>query len=144
MKRIFAMILAACLLCIMGGCAKKEAATEQPVPTIRIAHGVYQYDHGYTSAEGWLFDMTISAEHQMDELNRLVDSVRLELTDEDFLMHSGYMLVWRDAAGNVTDELLILSESEASRDGMVYEMTNAEDLIRWLDALALDEQNVTN
>ena len=137
------MALCLCVFCMLTGCSAEKEEIEKAVPTVQIAHGAYQYDHGYALAEGWVYDMTISAEKQMAELDALVKQVGFEPTGEDFLMDSGYRLIWRDAAGNVKRDMLILPGNQASMDGMLYRMSGAEGLVEWLDALKLDEQNVT-
>lgn len=143
-KRTAAAILG--LLCLMGmltGCAKKKEEAQQPGETVGIAEGLYQYEQGYSLAAGWLYDMTISAEKQIAELNALLDGVEFEATGEDCLLPvSGYRLVWYDAAGSATREMLILSETQASMDGLMYRMNGGEALYRWLDALKLEEQIV--
>lgn len=137
------MTLCLCLMCLLTGCAEKKTETEKPVPTVQIAQGAYQYDHGYELAEGWMYDMTISAENQIAELDALVSAAVFEPTGEDFLVDVGYRLAWYDAEGNMTRELLVLPDAGASMDGMMYRMSNADGLAGWLDALKLAEQDVT-
>ncbi len=141
--KLMALCLCMCLMCLLTGCAEKKTEAEKPVPTVRIAQGAYQYDHGYQLAEGWMYDMTISADKQMAELDALVSAAVFEPTGEDFLVEVGYRLAWYDAEGNMTRELLVLSAAEASMDGMMYRMSNADGLAGWLDALKLAEQDVT-
>ena len=143
MKKGIAWLLI-CLLCLMTGCAQKKEEQQTAAPTALIALAAYQYEQGYSVAEGWMYDMTISSEKQLAELNALTDAVKFELTDEEFMLEQGYRIVWYDAEGSQTRELLILIDGRASIDGMLYETSGAEELLGWLDALQLDEQDVTD
>lgn len=142
MKRYIAAALFICALLMMGGCAEKKTEEKKAEPSAQIAYAAYRYDEGYQLAEGWMYDMTISAAGQLNELGGLVDQARLTMKDEMFDHGRGYRLTFRDAAGNITREMLLLDGGEVSMDGMMYDVENAEALRAWLDALKIDEQNV--
>ncbi len=144
MKKITALLLA-CLLCLTAGCARKEEEkAPQPTPTVQIALAAYQYEQGYSLAEGWMYDMTLSAQQQIDELTRLADAADFYMTEEDFLQGHGYLLTWRNADGAQTRELLLLTDGRASMNGMIYEAHGAQPLMQWLEALELENQTVTD
>lgn len=139
-KWIIFMIL--CLAVGLTGCRKQEDQQEAAVPTVQIAYAAYQYDQGYTPVEGWMYDMTISAEGQIAQLNALLNSVQMEMLEEEFIMDTGYRLTFRDAEGNVTRDMLILKNGQASIEGSLYQAQNMQELTGWLDALRLEEQSV--
>lgn len=139
------ILLMMCLAVCLVGCKKQGEEQKQnaAVPTVQIAYAAYQYDQGYTLAEGWMYDMTLSAESQIAELNALLSSVQFEMLDEEFIMGTGYRLTFRDAEGNITRDLLFLKGDKASMEGSVYQTQNAQNLSSWLDALRLEEQSVS-
>lgn len=144
MKRLTALFLA-CLLCLTAGCTqkKKEENEARPVPTVHIALAAYQYEQGYSLAEGWMYDMTISNAAQIAELTRLADASVFTMTEDDFLQGHGYLISWRAADGSKTRELLLLTNGSASMNGMIYEANGAQPLLEWLEALQLETQDVT-
>ena len=142
MKKYIAVMLVICMALMLGGCAEKKKEEEKATPSVQIAYAAYQYDQGYQLSEGWMYDMTISAEGQLNELNGLVDQLSLKIKDELFEHGRGYRITFRDAAGNTTRELLLLDNGEASVEGMVYKAENAEALAAWLAGLKIDEQAV--
>lgn len=143
MKRIFTFFLMICVLCLAAGCTKKDAVKEnKSVPTAQVAYAAYQYEEGYQLSEGWMYDMTVSSEAQLKELEGLVGALKLTIRDEMFEHGRGYFLVFRDATGSMTSNLLILEDGTVSRDGLIYEADNTEALLAWLDALEIEEQNV--
>ena len=141
--RKWMLLMILCLAVGLSGCKKQqETVTEEAVPTVQIAYAAYQYEQGYTPVEGWMYDMTISSEGQIAELNRLLDSVQFEMLENEFILESGYRLTFRDAAGNTTRDLLIFKEDMASIEGSLYQTLNAGPLYDWLEALKLEEQSV--
>lgn len=142
MKKWIALIILSISALGLSGCGGHEEKTEAAVPMVRIAYAAYQYDQDYALAEGWMYDMTISAERQIDELNELLECVRFEMTEEEFTLGTGYRLTFQDAQGNVTRDLLLLGEERASIQGSIYRMENAQPLAVWLSGLHLDEQSV--
>lgn len=142
MRKYIALMLLLCASLMLGGCAEKKIEEEKAVPGAQIAYAAYQYDQGYQLSEGWMYDMTISAEGQLKELNGLLDQVSLKMKDELFEHGRGYRITFRDAEGNITREMLLLDSGEASVEGMIYAAENTEALTAWLEALQIDEQAV--
>ena len=139
----YMICLIAVLLCLMSGCKKQEKQAEKAAePSVRIEYAAYQYDREYQLSEGWRYDMTISSAVQMREAERLLDGVSLEMQDRMFENGRGYRLIFRDAQGAVTRELLVLENGTVSMDGMMYEAENVGALMEWLHALRIDEQEV--
>ena len=142
MKRGWILILAICLLCMLGGCAQKEKTTGKSEPTALVAYAAYQYEEGYQAAEGWMYDMVISAQEQLKELEELTRRMKLTMRDEMFDHGRGYYLAFRDEQGNTTDHLLILENGTVSRDGLIYEADGSDALLAWLHGLQIEEQDI--
>lgn len=142
MKRILAIALTICMLALMGGCTKKEEKEEKAVPTAQVAYAAYQYEAGYQLSEGWMYDMTITSDDQLRTLNHLVDGLKMTIHDELFEHGRGYRLTFMDAAGSVTREILILEDGSVSRDGMMYDAEGTDELLSWLNALRIEEQDI--
>ncbi len=143
MKKKISIILSAVLcLCLLAGCQKGEDLASGSVPTVQVAQSAYYYDQGYMQAEGWRYDLTLASSAQIAQLDKLVDSMVLNIQSDEFRLGQGYHLLWRDASGNVQKEMLILSEDCVSMQGMLFDVEGGAALIEWLDALRLDEQSV--
>lgn len=143
MKRIFTFFLMICVLCLAAGCTKKDAVKEnKSVPTAQVAYAAYQYEDGYRLSEGWMYDMTISADAQLKELEGLVGGMKLTIRDEMFEHGRGYHLAFFGADGALVKELLILEDGSVSREGMMYDADGAQALLAWLDRLEIEEQDV--
>ena len=143
MKKAAVIALVICILFVLGGCAKKtEEPAEKAVPTAQIAYAAYQYEGGYQLSEGWMYDMTISSDAQLKELNELVGSLKLSIRDAQFEHGKGYHLTFMDAAGSVTRELLILENGSVSKEGIMYDAAGTDRLLAWLDALEIEDQDV--
>ncbi len=134
----FVLVLALCLM--TSGCRKREETQMQAVPSVKIAFSSYQYDQTYINAEGWSFETVLTDQQQLNELDRLMEGIAFEVTDRAFELDRGYWIVWCDREGNVTREEMILSPEEASREGVIFEMSGAQPLYDWLEALKLDEE----
>ncbi len=143
MKRILAFFLMICVLGLSAGCTKKDTAKEnKPVPTAQVAYAAYQYEDGYRLSEGWMYDMTISAEAQLRELEKLVGAMKLTIRDEMFEHGRGYHLTFFGADGTAEKELLILEDGLVSKEGMMYDAQGSDALLAWLDRLEIDQQDV--
>ena len=140
-RRIIILMLA--VLCLLSGCAKQQEGQKAAVPTVQVARSAYYYDQGYVQAEGWMYDMTLSSAQQIAQLNKLCDVLILNVSSEEFVVEQGYRLIWRNAAGSVEKEMLVLSADRISMQGVMFEAEGAQGLIDWLDALRLDEQSVS-
>ena len=141
MKKLLALLLSLCLLFLMGGCGKEDIKEEKSMPTALVAYAAYRYDEGYQSAEGWMYDMTISSD-QLQELTELTAGLKLTARDAMFEHGRGYFLVFRDEAGNITEQLLVLEDGSISKNGLMYEADGTEILLDWLDKLQIEEQHV--
>lgn len=141
MKRKIAWLLIGAL-CVLSGCGRREKEEIAAAPTVQIAYAAYQYDQGYELAEGWMYEMTVSAKAQIDQLESLVDGMALDVLDQTFEHERAYRLVFRDAAGAVTRELLVMEDGTASMGGRLYQAAGEEPLLDWLEELRLDEQEI--
>lgn len=136
------ILLMMCMAVCLTGCQKQEEKEEAAVPTVQIAYSAFQYEQGYVPAEGWMYEMTLSAAGQIEQLNGLLGGVQFEMLDEEFVMDTGYRLIFRDAEGNMTREMLLMQDDRASMNGSVYQTQNAQPLTDWLEALRIEEQSV--
>ena len=143
MKRGMMLLLLMAVLGMLAGCAKQGGTEKGSVPTVQIAQSAYYYEQGYVQAEGWRYDITLASPEQIAQLDALVDAMVLNLQTEEFRFGQGYRLIWRNAAQNVTKEMLVLSQEESvSMQGMMFEAEGVQPLLSWLEALQLDEQSI--
>ncbi len=131
-----------CVLVLLSACAQKGGEVSEQRESVRIEHSSYYYDQGYLPAGGWMYEMVIASEKQLSQINQMTNEMVLEWTGEDFLLGQGYRLIWKDAAGKQTKEMLILDGSTISMEGFVYDALNAQPLYDYLEALRIDEQSV--
>ena len=138
-----AFALLVCMLLILCGCGREESAvTQTDGRKIHIEQSAYYYEQGYKRSGGWQYEMTIASDHQLSELEKLSDALVLQWTGEDFYAGQGYRLVWQDASGKLTKEMLILDGETVSMEGILYEAENGQPLYNWLEALHIDDQSV--
>lgn len=138
------MLLLACLLCLTAGCRKQEEKKVQALPGAKIAYAAYQYDEGYASAEGWIYEMTVSDQGQLNELKELMSEVSIQAADEELTLSRGYRILLTDAEGVVTEEMVILEDGRVSVNGMICQAENTGLLVSWLEALEMDDQNMND
>ncbi len=130
------------LLALLAGCGEKGEEPGAASPSVQVAYAAWQYDQGYQPAEGWVYEMELTAEAQTKELSALVDGASFAVIDQVFEYGKGYRIVFRDAEGNATREALLLDDGQATMEGMLYETEGTERLLQWLEALKIDEQEM--
>ena len=141
LKRLQLCVLL-CAFVLLSGCAQKDGEVSEQRESVRIEQSSYYYDQGYLPAGGWMYEMVIASENQLAKINQMTNEMVLEWTGEDFLLGQGYRLIWKDASGKQTKEMLILDGSTVSMEGFVYDTSNAQTLYDYLEALRIDEQSV--
>ena len=131
-----------CALLMLCGCGKTEnEVTQKSGREIYIEQSVYYYEQGYQRTGGWRYEMTIASDHQISELDKLTDALVLQWTGEDFYVAQGYRLIWKDASGKLTKEMLVIDGETVSMDGILYEV-QGQALYDWIEALEIAEQSV--
>lgn len=135
--------LLVCALLMLCGCGREEnAVTQTSGKEIHIEQSAYYYEQGYKRSGGWLYEITIASDHQISELEKLTDALTLQWTGEDFYAGQGYRIIWKDAAGEITREMLLLDAQTVSMEGILYEVQNGQPLLGWIEALHIAEQSV--
>lgn len=141
MKKGLIIWMAAVLL-FMTGCGRRDAAEEKQGACAQIAWAAYQYDQEYTPAEGWVYEMTISAGKQLETLKEMINAVSVKTAGEEMMVELGYRIRMMDSEGGLEQEMIVLQDGRISENGMICEAENVQPLLDWLDELKLDEQSV--
>lgn len=132
------------LLFLLAGCTKQQTGDSVNKPSAQVEWAAFQYDQKYEPAEGWMYEMTITDESQLNELTQLMSAVSVRAAGDELTVANGYRILLLDAEGAAVDELIVLHDGTISENGLICEANNAEPLLEWLNGLKLEEQNVGN